>query len=74
MNGLARSAAGHEVWAGWCTIPRHRHDNAYAAVILSGGYEESGSYGRYRVKAGHVLLHRSFDAHLVTDRHIGASA
>jgi AraC-like DNA-binding protein len=64
MNGLARGTAGHEVWAGLCTIPRHRHDRAYAAVICSGGYEESGSYGRYRVKPGHVLLHRSFDAHL----------
>jgi AraC-like DNA-binding protein len=64
MNGLARGGAGYEVWAGWCTIPRHRHDGAYAAVIFSGGYEESGSYGRYRVHAGQVLLHRSFDAHL----------
>ncbi len=64
MNGLARGTASHEVWAGLCTIPRHRHHSAYAAVIISGGYEESGSYGRYRVQAGHVLLHRSFDAHL----------
>jgi AraC-like DNA-binding protein len=64
INGLARGTAGHEVWAGLCTIPRHRHDSAYAAVIFSGGYEENGSYSRYRVKAGHVLLHRSFDAHL----------
>jgi AraC-like DNA-binding protein len=64
MNGLPRGAAGHEIWAGLCTIPRHRHDSAYAAVIFCGGYEECGSCGRYRVKAGHVLLHRSFDAHL----------
>jgi AraC-like DNA-binding protein len=55
---------GHEVWAGSCTVPRHRHYGAYAAVIVSGGYEESGSYGRYRVQPGHVLLHRRFDAHL----------
>jgi len=64
MNGLSRGAAGHEIWGGLCTIPRHRHNSAYAAVIFCGGYEECGSYGRYRVKAGHVLLHRSFDAHL----------
>jgi AraC-like DNA-binding protein len=64
MKGLARRTAGHEIWPGLHTIPRHRHNSAYAAVILSGGYEESGSYGRYRVQAGHVLLHRSFDAHL----------
>lgn len=64
MNRLARGSAGHEEWAGLRTIPRHRHPKAYAAVIFSGGYEESGSYGRYRVRAGQVLLHRSFDAHL----------
>lgn len=64
MNGLARDTSGHEVWAGLCTIPRHRHRGPYAAVILAGGYEESGSYGRYRVQAGHALMHRSFDAHL----------
>jgi AraC-like DNA-binding protein len=64
MNGVIRGTARHEVWAGLRTIPRHRHHKPYAAVIFSGGYEESGSYGRYRVKAGQVLLHRSFDAHL----------
>lgn len=47
MNRLARGSAGHEVWAGLRTIPRHRHPKAYAAVIFSGSYEESGSYGRY---------------------------
>lgn len=64
MNGLARAPTGYEVWAGLCTIPRHRHRGPYAAVILCGAYEESGSYGRYRVQAGHALMHRSFDAHL----------
>ena len=64
MNRLARAPTGYEVWDGLCTIPRHRHHGPYAAVIVCGGYEESGSYGRYRVRAGQVLLHRSFDAHL----------
>jgi AraC-like DNA-binding protein len=64
MNGRERGPTVHEHWAGLCTIPRHRHVSPYAAVIFAGGYEESGSYGRYRVRAGHVLLHRSFDAHL----------
>ena len=64
MNGLARHTTGHEIWAGLYRIPRHRHRGPYAAVILAGGYEESGSYGRYRVQAGHALMHRSFDAHL----------
>ncbi len=45
-------------------VPRHRHDEAYAAVVLAGGYEESGTQGRHCVRAGQVLLHRPFDAHV----------
>jgi AraC-like DNA-binding protein len=44
--------------------PRHIHAGAYAALVLSGGYEESGTWGRFRVRAGDVLLHDAFDAHL----------
>lgn len=64
MRGLTSIAQGSETWGAHCSIPRHRHERAYAAVILSGGYEESGSFGRYRVRSGHVLLHRAFDAHV----------
>jgi AraC-like DNA-binding protein len=39
------------------------HAGAYAAIVLSGGYEETGTWGRFRVRAGDVLLHDSFDAH-----------
>ena len=45
------------------TIPRHIHDEAYAAVVLDGGYEEAGECGRWRVRAGDVLLHGRFSAH-----------
>ena len=45
-------------------VPRHRHDQPYAAIVLAGGYEESGSSGRYRVGPGDVLFHDAFDAHL----------
>lgn len=55
---------GSEIWGGACNLPRHRHEQAYAALILSGAYEECGSLGRFRVRPGQVLLHRSFDAHL----------
>jgi AraC-like DNA-binding protein len=61
---LTTIAEGSETWTAHCSIPRHRHERAYAAVVLSGAYEESGSFGRYRVRAGHVLLHRAFDAHI----------
>jgi AraC-like DNA-binding protein len=64
MSGLTSIAQGSETWNARCSIPRHRHERAYAAVVLSGGYEESGSLGRYRVRSGHVLLHRAFDAHV----------
>ena len=45
-------------------LGRHVHATAYAAVTLSGGYEEAGSEGRARVSPGDVLLHGPFDAHL----------
>jgi AraC-like DNA-binding protein len=53
-----------ERWGSRISLPRHRHAHGYAALIVSGGYEESGSFGRYRARAGGVLLHRPFDAHL----------
>ena len=53
-------------------IARHRHNRAYAAVVLSGSYEESGSRGRFRVGPGDVLFHDAFDAHL--DRFCGGGA
>jgi AraC-like DNA-binding protein len=61
---FARVTCGRERWDGGTHIPRHRHAQAYAAVVLSGGYEECGSEGRFRVRAGDVLLHGPFDAHL----------
>jgi AraC-like DNA-binding protein len=46
------------------SIPRHRHEHGYVAVILSGSYEEAGFGGRFHLKAGDVVIHRPFDAHL----------
>jgi AraC-like DNA-binding protein len=45
------------------TIPRHIHDEAYAAVVLAGGYEEAGERGRWRVRPGDVLIHGAFSSH-----------
>ena len=64
MGGFASILQGNATWSAGCSIPRHRHARAYAALIISGGYEESGSFGRYRVRSGQALLHRAFDAHL----------
>ncbi len=45
------------------TILRHVHAQAYATVVLDGGYEEAGECGRWQVRAGDVLLHAPFSAH-----------
>lgn len=45
------------------TLGLHRHANAYAALILSGGYEEVGPDGRHLCQAGHMVIHPSFHAH-----------
>jgi hypothetical protein len=45
-------------------LGRHVHEKAYAALVLSGGYEEAGYHGRFRVKAGDVIFHEQFEAHL----------
>lgn len=49
----------------------HTHDKPYAALVLSGCYEEAGDTGRHRVTAGDVLFHEPFEAHL--DRIPGSS-
>ncbi|HEY2444114.1 MAG TPA: helix-turn-helix domain-containing protein [Rhizomicrobium sp.] len=64
MNRFAEIANGRESWSANQNLPRHGHREAYAAIVLSGGYEECGSRGRFRVGAGDVLLHAAFDAHL----------
>jgi AraC-like DNA-binding protein len=45
-------------------IGRHVHKRAYAALVVSGCYEEAGDSGRHRVQAGNVVLHAAFEAHL----------
>jgi AraC-like DNA-binding protein len=45
------------------SLPRHRHAETYAAVVLSGGYHEAGDMGRRRVAYGDVVFHRAFEAH-----------
>ena len=45
-------------------LGRHVHEKPYAALVLSGGYEEAGDHGRFRVKAGDVIFHEQLEAHL----------
>lgn len=44
-------------------ISRHRHNEPYAAVVLDGGYEEAGDWGRFHARPGDVLFHDRFEAH-----------
>ncbi len=64
MHALTTVHSGLEHREGGSFLPRHMHASAYAAVVLSGEYEECGSRGRFRVRAGDVLIHGAFDAHL----------
>ena len=54
------------------SLAHHSHDDAYAAVVLVGGYEEAGDHGRFQVAAGDVLLHDRFEAHLDRFSALGA--
>jgi AraC-like DNA-binding protein len=71
-HGFAKISIGREILPANQRLRRHRHDRAYAAIVLSGGYEECGSRGRFGVEAGDVLLHYAFDAHLNAIRRRGA--
>jgi AraC-like DNA-binding protein len=44
-------------------MPRHRHREGYAALVLAGGYVEAGDRGRIRVEPGHVVIHGTYEAH-----------
>jgi AraC-like DNA-binding protein len=54
-------------------VGRHVHVKAYAALVLSSGYEEAGDHGRFRVKAGDVIFHGQFEAHLDRFSETGAA-
>jgi AraC-like DNA-binding protein len=64
MDARFRDArAGTERLEALGHVPRHRHREAYAAIVLAGGYEEAGDGGRWRVSPGQVLVHRRLEAH-----------
>jgi AraC-like DNA-binding protein len=45
------------------SLPRHRHLQAYATVVLAGGFLESGYAGRIFATPGDVLIHPTLDCH-----------
>jgi AraC-like DNA-binding protein len=44
-------------------MPRHRHTEGYAALVLAGGYVEAGDRGRIHVQPGQVVIHGAYEAH-----------
>lgn len=44
-------------------MPRHRHEEAYVAVVLAGGYVEAGDRGRMRIEAGQAIVHERHESH-----------
>ncbi len=61
---LKSARFGREKLGARLSIPRHRHDHGYIAVVLSGSYQEAGFAGRFHLKPGDVAVHGAFDAHL----------
>jgi AraC-like DNA-binding protein len=55
---------GRQRRSGCTLLPRHRHQASYLALVLSGGYEEAGDRGRFRVHGGEAVVHGAFEAHL----------
>lgn len=45
-------------------LPRHRHAEGYAAIVIAGAYEEAGDAGRREVVPGDVVVHQAWEAHL----------
>ena len=62
-SGFRRITPGIETLPYSFSLPRHRHLNAYATVVLAGSFEESGYVGRIRATAGDVLIHPAMDCH-----------
>ena len=44
-------------------MPRHRHGEAYVALVLAGGYMEAGDRGRLRIDAGQAVFHDRYESH-----------
>jgi AraC-like DNA-binding protein len=44
-------------------MDRHRHRQAYVALVLVGGYIEAGDRGRLRVQAGQAVVHGAYESH-----------
>lgn len=69
MEKIARHRTRHGEDA---ALNAHRHAHAYAALILRGGYVETGADGAWRCEAGELVVHPPF--HLHADRFASGGA
>src|SRR6202012_4906817 len=44
-------------------VPRHRHFDAYATLVLRGSFEQLSYAGRLRLQAGDLLIQPTLDCH-----------
>lgn len=63
MPTFAPVTLGRERWLSGSNLSRHRHEQGYICLVLSGGFEEAGDCGRRIVRAGDVNCHGPLDAH-----------
>src|ERR1043165_1157797 len=56
VPGSEDLAPGHD-------LPRHRHLQPYAIVLIRGRFDQAGYAGRVRVHAGDLLIQPTLDAH-----------
>ena len=61
---LRIAATGRQQHAHGEVLARHRHAQAFAAVVLAGSYEEAGDSGLHHVQTGDVLFHCAHERHL----------
>jgi AraC-like DNA-binding protein len=60
--GFRQIKCGIERFSGY-SLPRHRHFQPYATVVLEGCFEQAGYAGRIRATAGDILIHPALDCH-----------
>jgi AraC-like DNA-binding protein len=64
MSRFHPTLIGRQYRGAYTVLPRHRHQHSYLALVVSGGYEEAGDQGRRQLRAGDVVIHGGYEAHL----------
>ncbi len=72
LRSFDKARAEETAHAGGGSERRHRHDAAYAAIVLDGAYDEVSADGAVRVLNGDIVLHPSFHEHGNTFTNSGA--